>query len=231
MIGDRKVLAVIPARGGSTGVKDKNIRSLADKPLIAWTIEEASRSKYIDRIILSSDSEAIMQVATEYGCEVPFKRPEHLARDETPGIAPVLHALENIPDYNDVILLQPTSPLRKVSDIDSCLEFYAKSDKPACVSVCPPSKSPFWCYTLDDELCMRPLIEREQISNRQSLPPAYAVNGAIYIADISWLKVNKRFISQDTQGFEMSVENSIDIDTELDFEICECLLKRRNLVS
>nr|HPK54819.1 acylneuraminate cytidylyltransferase family protein [Smithellaceae bacterium] len=117
MIQGKTVLAIIPARGGSKGIPRKNITNLAGKPLIAWTIEEAKKSKYIDRLILSSEDNEIIQVAKEWGCEVPFIRPRELAEDDTLGIEPVLHALNTIKKkYDYVVLLQPTSPLRSVDD-------------------------------------------------------------------------------------------------------------------
>ncbi len=113
MIAGKTVLAIIPARGGSKGVPRKNIRLLAGKPLIVWTIDEAKKSKYIDRFILSSEDDEIIKIAREYGCEVPFKRPIELAQDDTPGIEPVIHAINTLEDkYDYVVLLQPTSPLR-----------------------------------------------------------------------------------------------------------------------
>ena len=121
MIEGKKVLAVIPARGGSNGVPRKNIIDVGGKPLIAWTIEEARKSKYIDRLILSSDDREIIEIAKRWGCEVPFEQPAEMARDGTPGIAPVLHAIEMLPDYDYVVLLQPTSPLRQVEDVDGCI--------------------------------------------------------------------------------------------------------------
>lgn len=143
-----KILAIIPARGGSKGVPRKNIRELAGKPLIAWTIEEAKKSKYIDRLILSTEDDEIIEVAKQYGCEVPFKRPIELAQDDTPGIDPVLHAIEQCPGYDYVVLLQPTSPLRTVDDIDGCIEQLLSSDGTNfCVSVTEPEKSPYWMYT------------------------------------------------------------------------------------
>jgi CMP-N,N'-diacetyllegionaminic acid synthase len=122
MIGERKVLGLIPARGGSKGVARKNIREVRGKPLIAWTIEEARRSIYLDRLVLSSEDTEIMEIARSFGCEVPFRRPEELAADDTPGIDPVLHALRELPGFDYVALLQPTSPLRTAEDIDGCIE-------------------------------------------------------------------------------------------------------------
>ena len=117
-----KVLAVIPARGGSKGLVRKNILDLAGIPLIAWTIEAAKRSKYIDRVVLSSDDDEIMAVAKHYGCEVPFRRPSALASDDAASLDVLFHAIEKVPGYDYVILLQPTSPLRTFTDIDSAFE-------------------------------------------------------------------------------------------------------------
>lgn len=115
-------LAVIPARGGSKGIPRKNIREIAGKPLIAWSIEEAKKSKYITKLILSSDDKEIIDVAKQYGCEAPFVRPKALAADETPGVDPILHAIEQCPGYDYVVVLQPTSPLRTVENIDGAIE-------------------------------------------------------------------------------------------------------------
>lgn len=229
MINGKSVLAIVPARGGSKGVKRKNIRDLAGKPLIAWTIAEAKKSHYIDRLVLSSEDDEIIQVAREWGCEVPFKRPARLAADDTPGIAPVLYVLEMLPGYDYVVLLQPTSPLRTVDDIDKCIEQCLENSAPACVSITQPSKSPFWSYTLDDRHRLTPLIKGELMSNRQSLPVAYTLNGAIYVAQVGWLESSHSFISDETLGFEMSSENSWDIDTELDLALCECIIKSKAL--
>ena len=122
MIDNKRVLAIIPARGGSKGVPRKNIRNLAGKPLIAWTIKEGKKSKYIDRLILSSEDSEIIEIAKAYGCDVPFVRPEELAKDNTSGVEPVLHAVSKLEGYDIVVLLQPTSPLRTVTDIDKCIE-------------------------------------------------------------------------------------------------------------
>lgn len=122
MINNKKILAIIPARGGSKGLPRKNIRELAGKPLIAWTIEAGRKSKYIDRLIVSSEDFEIIEVAKKYGAEIPFVRPKHLAEDESLGLDPVFHALRELPGYDIVVLLQPTSPLRLTEDIDACIE-------------------------------------------------------------------------------------------------------------
>ncbi|MBP2241993.1 N-acylneuraminate cytidylyltransferase [Cytobacillus eiseniae] len=222
MIQDKKVLAIIPARGGSKGVPRKNIRSLAGKPLIAWTIDEAKKSKYIDRLILSSEDEEIIEIAKYYGCEVPFVRPSNLAEDTTPGIDPVIHALSILPNYEYVVVLQPTSPLRSAEDIDGSIEQLLVSGTPACVSVTEPGKSPYWMYTLQDNNILKPLIYNEEaIVRRQELPITYALNGAIYVAETKWLNESRTFLSNDTTAYIMPRNRSYDIDTEEDFMFCE----------
>lgn len=220
MIGGKTVLAIIPARGGSKGVPRKNIRQVAGKPLIAWTIEEAKKSKYIDRLILSSDDDEIIEVAKNWGCEVPFVRPGELARDETPGIAPVLHAMDMLPDFEAVVLLQTTSPLRSVADIDGCIEQWSAGGANACVTVSEAGQSPYWMYTLAEGGAMQALIRTGQpFARRQDLPKAYSLNGAVYVAKSAWLRRHKTFIGDGTLGFIMPQERSLDIDTELDLQI------------
>lgn len=227
MINDKKVLAIIPARGGSKGVPRKNIRSLAGKPLIAWTIEEAKKSSYIDRLILSSEDNEIINIAKEYGCEVPFVRPSEFAQDETSGIDPLLHALGELSEYDYVISLQPTSPLRLAKDIDACVERMIATGSPACVSVTEPSNSPYWMYTVNDKEKMVPLIEQENLTvRRQDLPVVYALNGAVYIAEVDWLKQNKSFLTTETTAFIMPQHRSYDIDTEEDFLWCDLRMKK-----
>lgn len=220
MIKGTSVLAIIPARGGSKGVPRKNIRDVAGKPLIAWTIEEAKKSKYIDRLILSSEDPEIIEVAKKWGCDVPFVRPAELAEDATPGIAPVLHALNALPEYGLVVLLQPTSPLRNVVDIDGCIELCLREDACACVTVTEPDKSPYWMYRLDKTGRMFPLINTpERDSRRQELPKVYALNGAVYVARSEWMREKKTFVTEQTVAYFMPKDRSADIDTELDL-IC-----------
>lgn len=226
MIDGRSILAVIPARGGSKGVPRKNVRLLAGKPLIAWTIEAALRSQYIDRVVLSSDDQEIIAVARDLGCEVPFVRPAALSGDDAPGIAPVLHALDEISGYDLMVLLQPTSPLRSTEDIDGAIAFCHQRHAPCCVSVSPPGKSPYWMYTLDEFAHLSPLLGNDVIMRRQDLPEALALNGAVYVADCRWLKESRSFITAETVAYRMPAERSFDIDEMIDFEICDALLRR-----
>lgn len=229
MIKGKKVLGIIPARGGSKGIPGKNIRMVAGKPLIAWTIEVAKQSKYLDRLILSSDDAEIIKVAKEWGADVPFVRPAELAQDDTPGVDPVLHALKETPEYDYVVLLQPTSPLRTVEDIDQCIETCLNLAAPACASVTVPEKSPYWMYTVNADNRMKPLLAAGSFTRRQDLPVVYALNGAVYVAEVDWLKLNKVFVTEETVAFEMSKDHSVDIDTERDIELFEFIrLKKRS---
>ncbi|MCK6615659.1 MAG: acylneuraminate cytidylyltransferase family protein [Ignavibacteriaceae bacterium] len=222
MINGKTVLAIIPARGGSKGLPGKNIKLLAGKPLIAWTIEEAKKSKYIDRLILSSDDDEIISVASEWSCEVPFKRPAELAKDDTPGIEPVLHAIETLKEkYDYVCLLQPTSPLRKVEHIDGCIEKCANNDADSCVSVTEVDKSPYWMYRIDKNDRLTPLLENNLIKRRQDLPNIYTLNGAVYAAKSNFVIQAANFIGNNTSYFVMSKSHSLDIDNETDFNLAK----------
>jgi CMP-N,N'-diacetyllegionaminic acid synthase len=223
MIDGQRVLAVIPARGGSKRIPRKNIRNLAGKPLIAWTIDEALKSRYIDQMIVSSEDEEIMQVAHAWGCDIPFVRPHELAGDDTPGTAPVLHALQMLPGYAYVVLLQPTSPLRIAQDIDDCMERLAEHQANACVSVAETDKSPYWLHTLDDAHHLYPIqIHTEKQSSASKF---YIINGAVYAAKVDWLMDKQSFLSKDTVAFVMPSERSVDVDTEYDFRLCDYYLR------
>lgn len=217
MIGKQTLLGIIPARGGSKGIPRKNIRLVNGKPLIAWTIEQARRSKYIDRVVLSTDDDEIMRIAITYGCEVPFRRPSELAEDNTPGIDPVLHVIEKIPGYDYVVLLQPTSPLRTAEDIDNCFSLCVECGAPACVSVTRCAENPYLMFWRDQSLRLTPLFaESGRIAYRQQLPEAVRLNGAVYVARSQWLKETRSFITSETIGYEMPADRSVDIDTEAD---------------
>jgi len=229
MIEGLSVLAIIPARGGSKGIPRKNIKMIADKPLIAWTIEEAKKSKFIDHLITSTEDEEIASIAKSFGCDVPFSRPKELANDDTPGIAPVIHAIETLPQhYSYVMLLQTTSPLRTVADIDGCLQECVRTKAPSCVSVVQPDKKPHWMYLRNNDGRLQPLLSEPRfVARRQDLPSVYALNGAIYVATTEWIRETKSFLSNQTVGFIMQKSSSFDIDDEMDFNICDYLLKER----
>jgi len=217
MINGNRVLGVIPARGGSKGVPGKNIRHVGGKPLIAWTIEAGQASKFIDRVVLSSDDLEIISVAQKHNCDVPFVRESQLADDTTPTIDVALDALNRCPDYEWVVLLQPTSPLRTSQDIDRAIERCVALNAPSCVSVCLAKESPYWMFTLNQGAHLAALLPNQAVTRRQDLPPVYSLNGAIYVANAEWLKRERKFLALETVAYEMPVERSLDIDTESDF--------------
>lgn len=206
----------------------KNIKMLAGKPLIAWTIEEAKKSKFIDMCIVSTEDDEIKAVAEKWGGNVPFMRPVELAQDDTPGIEPVLHAIKMLPGYDFVVLLQVTSPLRTVEDIDGAIAYCLDRDCESCVSVTEAEHSPYWMYRMDEQSCLRPILKiaKEESYQRQKLPKVYQLNGAVYVAGVAFLQAKKDFIDDGTIGYVMPCERSYDIDTMLDFEVAEILMKK-----
>ena len=230
MIKEKSVLALIPARGGSKGVPGKNIRPVGGKPLIAWTIEAARESRYVDRTILSSDDPSIAAIAVQCGCEVPFMRPDELATDQADSMGVVRHALAALPErYDYMVLLQPTSPLRHANDIDAALEFFIDSGATTCVSVCEPDKHPYWMVRMDADGSVRQLFPPDQIpTRRQDAPTVFALNGAIYVAPADYLAAGGEFITAGTVGYVMPKDRSFDIDTELDLRLADFLLAEGN---
>jgi len=221
------LLALIPARGGSKGVPRKNIKSLHGKPLIGWSIDAAKKSRFIDKVVVSTEDDEIAAIARDLGAEIPFMRPIELAADDTPGIAPVMHAIENLPEFDWVILLQPTSPLRTAEDIDEIVRFCIEHDAPSAVSVYEVDKHPYLMYQRDETERLQPLLaDKPDITRRQDLPPVYALNGALYLARIDWLKERQSLIGQETLGYVMSPESSADIDTPLDWQWVEFLIEQ-----
>ncbi len=219
MANQKKLLGLITARGGSKGLPRKNVLQAGGKPLIAWTISAALESRSIDQVILSSDDDEIIQTAQIWGCDVPYKRPAHLASDTATSIDVVLHALDWMPGYEYVALLQPTSPMRCGQDIDEAFALIQQHDAPSCVSVCEAEQSPYWMYQFTNDGKLKELLQKpKELTRRQDLPPVYVLNGAIYIAKVDWLRAAKNFVAEGCIGYPMSKEKSIDIDTLSDFE-------------
>lgn len=218
MIGQRRVLGLITARGGSKGLPGKNILPAAGKPLIAWTIDAARASRAIDRLVLSTDDDAIADVARAHGCDVPFMRPAALATDTASSMDVVMHALDVLPGFDVVVLLQPTSPLRTAADIDDACEAFSTSGAPACVTVSLVEQSPYWMFQLGEGQTLQPiLVAPVGVSRRQDLPPIYALNGAVYVADVLRLRQSRAFVGPETVASVMPLERAIDIDTAADF--------------
>ena len=230
MIGKKSVLAVIPARSGSKRLKDKNILKLKGKPMISWSIDAALKSKYIDSIIVSSDSNKILNISDRYGVHT-IKRPDYLANDTSTTFNTVKHAIENIKEsYDFVILLQPTSPLRTQKHIDKAFELLKKHDADAIISVTEMSHSPFWANRLPKNGSLVGFLDKKFINMRsQDLPVFHCLNGAIYICSIDRLLEEKTFFIKDNIfAYEMDKKSSVDIDDKVDFKIAEILLDEEN---
>ena len=222
--GGLTVVGLITARGGSKGIPRKNIRELGGKPLIAWTIEAALACGGLSRVVVSTDDADIAVVAKAAGAEIPFMRPAHLAEDETPGIAPVLHAMDMLPEAEAILLLQPTSPLRSSADISGLLSMASEKKADSIVSVCTVEDHPFWTYAINDALQLHRPDGLPHVPRRQDLPPRYVLNGAMYFAKADWLRCSGQLICDKTLGYVMPAERSIDIDSLFDWEIAEHLM-------
>ncbi len=227
MIEGKSILAIIPARGGSKGIPKKNVRLLAGKPLIAWTIEEAKKSKYLDRVIVSSDDDEIISVSKMFKCEVPFRRPVELAGDSSTSVEVIDHALKTLDrEYDFFILLQLTSPLRTTEHIDEAIELCVSSKAKGCVSVSEVTKPIQWTYTLNFSRFIKPIINKD-VQRRQDADKQYYLNGSIYISETEHFHKTHSLINANTIGYLMDKESSIDIDDMADFNIAEYLMLKR----
>lgn len=228
-----KHLAIIPARSGSKGLVDKNIKELCGVPLMAYSIRAAIESEMFNLIIVSTDSEKYANIAKRYGADVPFLRSAELS-DDTAGSWDVAREVINKfnemgKEFDTVCLLQPTSPLRLAEDIIDAYKLYVQKNADSIIGVCEADHSPLWMNTLAEDLNMDGFV-REGIcdSNRQQLEPFYRINGAMYIRNVSSLSSGDS-VYKNSYAYVMSRDRSIDIDTELDFMIAEMLMKTKNL--
>ncbi len=232
MFRKRNILAVIPARGGSKGLPGKNIMQCGGKPLIEWSIAVARECLFFDEVIVSTDDSAIAEIAVAAGATVPFLRPADLASDEANIIDVLLDLfvkIERGSKHQDiVVLLQPTSPLRTTEDITGALKLYFEKSANAVVSVCEVDHHPYWMNELPPDVRMDGFLREEAIHTpRQQLPRYYRLNGALYIANIGWLKKSRSFFGENTFAYIMQREHSIDIDHKIDFQLAEFLLSER----
>lgn len=227
-----KILGLIPARSGSKGVTQKNIKLLAGKPLIAYTIAEARRSKSIADIVVSTDSEEIQSIAIQYDAEAPFLRPAHLATDIAKSIDVVIHALHALKDqnrhYDAVVLLQPTNPFRTAAFIDLAIDTYVENNYDSLISVLPvPHEyNPHWVFEPTPTGTLRIATgEQEIISRRQDLPQAFFRDGSIYITSVDIL-LNKHSFYSDKLGYVVAdPTRHVNIDTMEDWELAEIKYK------
>ena len=220
------VLGLILARGGSKGIARKNIKNLCGKPLIAWSIEIAQNADSVEKVVVSTDDEEIAEIAQKYGAEVPFLRPAELAQDDTPSMAPVLHALEQLPKFEMILLLQPTSPLRTTTDIDGIFKMCQERKAPAAVSICESPKHPNWMFSCGNDGTLSPFTDNPIAMRRQDLDKIYTLNGSLYLAKTDWIQDNRSFLSPETVGYLMPPERSLDIDTMFEWSLVEFLMSK-----
>lgn len=231
MIDDKRLLAIIPARGGSKRLPRKNVIQLGGRPMISYTIAAGLGSRHIDKLAVSTDDPETAQIAAAWGAPVPFLRPASLATDETSSFEVLRHAVEYFAAtgagrFDFVVMLQPTSPLRGSADIDGAVALLRDRKADAVISVCECEHSPLWANTLPDDRSMANFLP-DGVKNRRSqdLPLHYRLNGAIYICRIERMLEEKTlFLRDNIYAYLMPREKSVDVDTMLDLKLCEALL-------
>lgn len=224
-------IAIIPARSGSKGVKDKNIRELLGKPLLAYSIEAAEKSGCFDNIFVSTDDERYALIAEKYGADASFLRSEETSSDTADSWSVVREVIDRLKiqgkRYDNIMLLQPTSPLRTEQDIISSFDLMTLKNANAILSITEAEHSPLWCNTIEEDLCMDHFRNEKYAKYpRQMLPKYYRLNGAIYLLKTEELYKQKMFADK-CYAYIMPEERSIDIDTEMDFKIAELYLKEK----
>ena len=225
------MIALIPARGGSKGLPGKNIKNLLGKPLIAYTIEAALRSEGIERVIVTTDSEEIAEIARQYGAEIPFLRPKELASDTAVAVDVYLHAVEYMMEISKekiekFMVLLPTAPLRSEKHIDEAIRLFKQENADTLVSMREADTPVTWYFEKSKNMRVKNagFGQGDALAARQSNDIYYVPNGAIYILDYSLLKDKRTYYSENTVVYEMGEQDSVDIDTELDFKMAEILI-------
>ena len=229
-----KYLAIIPARSGSKGLPDKNIKPLGGKPLLAWSIEAALQSGRFDTVHVSTDSEQYARIARQYGADVPFLRSAAASSDTASSNDAIREALANYEAlgkrFDAFMLLQPTSPLRTAEDICSAFSIMEEKDANAVVSVCETDHSPLWSNTLPESGDMTHFLRQEVLNTRrQDIPTYYRLNGAIYLVKTDYYHRSPSIYAEGCYACVMDRDRSIDIDTPTDFLFAECLMQPRLL--
>lgn len=224
---NKKYLAIIPARGQSKRLKNKNILDFIGKPLIAYTINAALKSAYLDRVVVSSENKTILEISRKFGAET-LKRPKNIAKDTSSTFDVIKHAVNSLRGFKYIVVLQPTSPLRNEKHIDKAINFLEKKKADAVISVCREDHSPLWCNVLPKNKSMKGFLKEEILNKRsQDLKKFYRLNGAIYICKIKKLLEEKSlFLKDKIFAFEMPINKSIDIDTKLEFVTAKYLLTK-----
>jgi len=225
---EKRFLAIIPARSGSKGLKDKNIKDLNGRAIMSYTIEAAKKSDVFDDVIVSTEAKAYADIAINYGAAVPFLRPDYLSTDEATTndvVEYTIRELEKVgKKYDYFMILQPTSPLRRAEDILGAVELLFKKNANSVVSVCESEHSPLYMNTLDKTLSLKEFLPKDVKTRRQELPKYYRLNGAIYLCKVDYFLKYKDFYKEDSYAYIMEKTRSIDIDDEHDFRVAECML-------
>lgn len=226
-----KTIAIIPARSGSKGLKDKNVKTLVGKPMMAYTIEAAIESNIFDTIMVSTDSEKYAKIAQKYGAEVPFLRSEKTASDSATTRECVLEVLDEYEKngvyFDRLVVLQPTSPLRNAMHIIEANDLYISKNAQNVISVCEVDHSPLWCNSLPETLSLEGFVKTSNNTRRQELKQFYRLNGAIYIHDVNHYRKHSSCFDETAYAYIMEKEASFDIDDAFDFLMAETILQRR----
>lgn len=231
MYNNKKILAIIPARGGSKGLPNKNIKPLCGKPLIGWSIEQAGGSAYIDEIFVSTDSAEIASVAESFGIEVPFLRPAELATDTSPSSGFVLHTIDYYrsqgEEFDYILLLEPTSPLRDVADINTAIEqlLNHKSAKSIVGVSKVEATHPAFLVNLSKEGLLEPYLGEMKALRRQELNDLYFFEGSLYLSEIDYYIKTESFYHNLTLPYVVPKYKSYEVDDIVDFYIIEKLLE------
>lgn len=230
MYKNKRILALVPARSGSKRLPGKNTLIFNGKPLLAWSIEHAKRSQFIDLIVVSTDSKKIAKTAKKFNAEAPFLRPKKISGTSSKTVDVIFHAVDFLNSkglfFDYIILLQPTSPLRAEYDIDEAIKLFFNKKAQSVISVCKVEHNPSWSATLTKSLSMKNFINTNILYKRKhGLPGFYRINGSIYFSSVNYLRKNKGFLGDGTIAYLMPKERSIDIDDEIDFMTAELLVK------
>lgn len=223
------MIAIIPARSGSKGLVNKNIKSFLGKPLIYYTIKEALNSNYINRVIVSTDSPKIANISQKYGAEVPFLRPVKYASDNSPVYKSIIYTMDKLDEkYDEIILLQPTNPLRTAKMIDESIELFNNKDCISVISISKKSEPLEWFKKIDKRGKLVEINNKEnnKNNNRQNYDNIYLPNGMIYIVKYDYFIKEHRFYSDKTYPYIVEPKYAIDIDKEYEFRFAEMIYKQ-----
>lgn len=232
MYKNKTFLAIIPARGGSKGLPRKNVKKLCGKPLIVWSIEAGLKSNYVDELIVSTDDKEIVEIATKYGAKVPFLRPDYLASDTATSFDAVKHTIDYYKnelgkEFDYIVLLEPTSPLRESDDIDSAIKKLLHSNADSIVGISKTEdQNPAFLILKDDSNYISGYENKEmKVLRRQDISDVYFFEGTIYISKIEVLLNKKSFYHKNTIGYEVPKYKSLEIDDMDDFIMVEAIMK------